>query len=338
MRVLIASTGGHGHFGPLLPFADALADRGDDVLLAVPPELEATVAAGRHAYRLGAAAPREIWARVSELSLQEQSILGNREWFGRLCVEAMLPTVEALCDDFAPDLVLHEAAEYASAIAAHRRGIEHIQVAVSQAEVEWGSLDIAAPVLPADVVAALRASPYASHFPASLDPSPYPHTHRYNDAPAVASSRELVYVTFGTTAAGLGYEPYRAALDAVAGLDVEVLMTTGADLDLGDVPANVRVERWVPQPEALARASLVVCHGGSGTVLGALAAAIPLIVMPMFDDQFANARALEAVGAAVVAEPATLRAAILAPPPPAHDLARELRAAPPPLTALRRAR
>jgi UDP:flavonoid glycosyltransferase YjiC (YdhE family) len=139
-------------------------------------------------------------------------------------------------------------------------------------------------------------------------------------------------------AAGLGFDPYRAALDAVTGLDVEVLMTTGAELDLRDVPANVRVERWVPQAQALARAALVVCHGGSGTVLGALAAAIPLIVMPMFDDQFANARALKAAGAAVVAEPATLRAAILAPPPPALDLARELRAAPPPLTALRRAR
>ena len=111
-------------------------------------------------------------------------------------------------------------------------------------------------------------------------------------------------------------------------------MTTGADLDLGAVPANVRVERWVPQPEALARASLVVCHGGSGTVLGALAANLPLIVMPMFDDQFANARAL--AGAAVVVEPAGLRAAILAPPAPPERLARELRAAPPPLTALRR--
>ena len=338
MRVLIASTGGYGHFGPLLPFADALADRGDEVLLAVPPELEATVAAGRHAYRLGAPAPREIWAEFLTLSREQQSILGNREWFGRLCVDAMLPTVEAACDEWRPDLILHEAAEYASAIAAHRRGIDHVQVAISQAAVEWGSLELAAPVLPADVVAALRASPYASHFPASLDPSPYPDTRRYTDQTPVESTRELVYVTFGSSAAELGFDPYRAALDAVTGLDVEVLMTTGADLALGDVPANVRIERWVPQREALARAALVVCHGGSGTVLGALAAAIPLIVMPMFDDQFANARALEAVGAAVVAEPATLRAAILAPPPPAHDLARELRDAPPPLTALRRGR
>jgi UDP:flavonoid glycosyltransferase YjiC (YdhE family) len=336
-RVLIASTGGRGHFDPLVPFADALADCGDDVLLAVAPELEATVAGGRHAYRLGAAAPRERWAAFPTLSRAERSIFGNREWFGRLCVEAMLPTVQALCDEWRPDLVLHEAAEYASAIAAERHGIEHVQVAISQAEVEWGSLDLAAPVLPAGVVAALRASPYLSRFPASLDPSPYADTRRYAEPrPPVESTRSVVYVTFGSSAAGIGFDPFRAVLDAVDGLDVRVLLTTGADVDLGPTPANVRVERWVPQQEALAEASLVVCHGGSGTVLGALAAEIPLVIMPLFSDQFANARALEAAGAAVVVEPEELRAAILSPPPPAVHHARELHAAPPPLTALRR--
>ena len=162
----------------------------------------------------------------------------------------------------------------------------------------------------------------------------HPPLHR--GGAGAESSGELVYATFGSGAAGHGYDPYRALLDAVAGLDVEVLLTTGAELDLGQVPANVRVERSVPQPEALARAALVVCHGGSGTVLGALAAALPLIVMPMFADQSPTPARSEP-GAARVAAPAGLRAAILAPPPPPLDLARELRAAPPPLTALRRA-
>ncbi len=152
-----------------------------------------------------------------------------------------------------------------------------------------------------------------------------------------ASSRSFVYATFGSVAGGLGVAPYRALLDAVDGLDVRVLLTTGAGVDLGPVPENVRVERWVPQAEALAHASLVVCHGGSGTVLGALAAGIPLVLMPLFADQFANAHALEAAGAARVVEPPELRAAIAHPPPPPLALARELRAAPPPLTALRRA-
>jgi UDP:flavonoid glycosyltransferase YjiC (YdhE family) len=334
VRILITSTGGRGHFAPLLLFADALADRGDEVLLAVPPELVG--ATGRHPFRLGAAAPRNIWDSFAALPRAEQALLANRDWFGRLCVEALLPAVEDACDAFQPDLLLHEAAEFAGPIAATRRGIAHVQVAISQAEVEWGSLELAAPVLPPETVQALRGAPYLSRFPASLDPSPYPDTRRYAPPqPPAESTRELIYVTFGSVAADAGYDPYRSVLDAVAGLDVRVLLTTGTDRDLGHTPPNVRVERWVPQEIALAQASLVVCHGGSGTVLGALAAGLPLIVMPLFADQFANARTLEAAGAAVVATPESLRAEILAPPPPAQHLTSELLAAPPPLTALR---
>jgi hypothetical protein len=41
--------------------------------------------------------------------------------------------------------VLREAAEYASAVAAERSGIAHAQVAISLADVEAGSLVLAAP-------------------------------------------------------------------------------------------------------------------------------------------------------------------------------------------------
>jgi UDP:flavonoid glycosyltransferase YjiC (YdhE family) len=250
----------------------------------------------------------------------------------------MQPAMDAACDELRPDLILREPCEYASAVAAEARGIPHLTVAISQARAEWNCIGLVEGVLPDAVVGALRTVPYLSRFPASLDPSPFPDTRRYAEAaPPAESSRELVYATFGTVAAGLGYDPYRALLDAVDGLDVPVLLTTGDDLDLGPVPPNVRVERWVPQPEALARASLVVCHGGSGTVLGTLAAGLPLIILPLFADQLSNARTLAAAGAARVVEPEELRAAILDPPPPPLALARELRAAPPPLTALRRA-
>ena len=305
MRVLIASTGGAGHFGPLLPFADALAARGDEVLFAIPPEAEGKL--GGHAYRLGAAAPREIWDGFEALSREQKSILGNREWFGRLCTAALLPAVEAVCDEWRPDLVLREAAEYASAIAAEARGIAHAQIAISKAEVEWGSLQIAAPVLPAGIPERLREEPYLSRFPASLDPSPYPDTRRYRES-AAAAHRGGHLRQFGSHAADLGYDPYRALLAAVEGLDMPVLLTTGAELDLGPLPENVTVERWVPQAEALADASLVVCHGGSGTTLGALAAGLPLVLVPMFADQFENARTIAAAGAGLIAEPDGLRA------------------------------
>ena len=336
--MLIASTGGAGHFGPLLPLADALAARGDEVLFAIPPEAEGKL--GEHAYRLGAAAPREMWDGFEALSREQKSILGNREWFGRLCTAALLPAVEAVCDEWQPDLVLREAAEYASAIAAEARGIAHAQIAISKAEVEWGSLQIAAPVLPAGIPERLREEPYLSRFPASLDPSPYPDTRRYRESPPRRRTGAGIYASFGSHAADFGHDPYRALLAAVDGLDLPVLLTTGADLDLGPLPENVIVERWVPQPEALADATLVVCHGGSGTTLGALAAGLPLVLVPMFADQFENARTIAAAGAGLIAEPDGLRAAIetvLTEPAyrqAAGRIADELRSAPDPLSVL----
>jgi len=320
MRVLVASTSGAGHRLPLAPFADGLEAAGDQVrrLVGNPPR-------------------DERWDAIHLMSRAQQSDFVEREWFGRICTNAIRPAMEAACDAFRPELIIREPCEYASAIAAQARGIPFVTVAITNAEGEWGATAMVAPVLPDAVVAALRERPFLSRFPASIDPSPYPHTFRYAEAAPGESSRELVYATFGTEAAGLAYDPYRALLDAVDGLDVPVLLTTGDELDLDPVPRNVRVERWVPQFEALAKASLVVCHGGSGTVLGTLAAGIPLVILPLFADQTTNAERLAGVGAARMVEAHELRDAILHPPPPPLELARELRAAPPPLTALRRA-
>ena len=63
------------------------------------------------------------------------------------------------------------------------------------------------------------------------------------------------------------------------------------------MPVNVRVEQWVDQDHVLPLADVVLCFGGSGTVLGALAHGVPLVLLPVFADQFANAGAVVATGA-----------------------------------------
>src|SRR5262249_24842031 len=144
------------------------------------------------------------------------------------------------------------------------------------------------------------SAPYLSSFPQSLDPSPWPDTRRFRVAdaptatatafrsePAADGDRPLIYVSFGTV---LGHLPeavgtYRCALDAVAGLPARVLVTVGRVPDVssvGPIPDNARVEQWVPQSEVLGEASLVVCHGGSGTTFGALAAGLPVVICPLF--------------------------------------------------------
>jgi MGT family glycosyltransferase len=111
-----------------------------------------------------------------------------------------------------------------------------------------------------------------------------------------------VYLTFGTAAPQMGFFPdlYRAAIDALAPLPIQLLVTVGRDrdpADLGPTPANVQVERWLPQADVLRYASAMVCHGGSGTVRGALAQGVPLVILPMFADQPDNAARVHELGA-----------------------------------------
>jgi len=126
--------------------------------------------------------------------------------------------------------------------------------------------------------------------------------------------RPLVYVTFGSVAAQVppAVAVYRKALEAVADVEARVLLTVGvgAEVELGQVPPNVRVERWVPQADVLPHASIVVGHGGAGTTLGALAAGVPLVIVPLFADQDWNAVQTARAGAGVVASLDGIRGAL----------------------------
>jgi UDP:flavonoid glycosyltransferase YjiC (YdhE family) len=62
----------------------------------------------------------------------------------------------------------------------------------------------------------------------------------------------------------------------------------------------VHVEAWVDQAEMMDEAELVVCHGGSGTAFGALAAGVPMVIVPVFADQFENGRRIVQAGAGML--------------------------------------
>ena len=69
--------------------------------------------------------------------------------------------------------------------------------------------------------------------------------------------------------------------------------------DLGPLPAAVRVERWVSQAERMPHTAVMVGHGGSGSALSALAAGVPMALVPFFADQHFNAGRLAELGAAI---------------------------------------
>jgi MGT family glycosyltransferase len=131
----------------------------------------------------------------------------------------------------------------------------------------------------------------------------------------VARDRPLVYATEGTMHSKPAFV-LRTALEALAGLPLQVVVTTGkhrdpAGLDLGHIPANARVERFVPHSQLFPRTSLVVTTGGTGTVLAALAAGIPLVIVPTAWDQPENAWRVAEAGAGVRVAPGRCTPAVL---------------------------
>jgi UDP:flavonoid glycosyltransferase YjiC (YdhE family) len=272
-------------------------------------------------YRVGDEPPpafvEEIWQRVRQGPPQAVAGLIDRELFADRCTAAMLPAARELRDAWRPELVVREPCEYASAVVAHEAGISQVQVGISLAALEARVQTMVAAIIERfapGLAAAIESAPYLSSFPATLDPSPWPDTRRFCVTQAPRAFRlewspdvdePLIYVSFGTV---LGHLPeaigvYRCALDAIAGLPARVLMTVGRATEvatLGPIPDNARVEQWVPQDAVLREAALVVCHGGSGTTFGALAAGVPVVICPLFADQPRNGEAIQRAGAGVV--------------------------------------
>jgi UDP:flavonoid glycosyltransferase YjiC (YdhE family) len=332
MRVLFSTTANDGHVGPLLPFARACVASGHEVRVAAPISFGATLERAGLSHEPFADAPPEvigpIMASLMDMAVEEADALVVREVFGRVDAQAALPGLLATIERWRPDVVVRETAEIASLVAAERFGLAHLHVCIGMHEVATTFADAMAEPLeelaelanlaPGAIGSAVAAERIVSVVPELLDyagseppagteptrfhePSPPADGHR--PAEWGDPERPLVYVTFGTVAGSLPpfAGVFREALDALADLDASVLMTVGRRVDPGSLepwPPNARVLQWVPQVEVLAHATAMLGHGGFGTTMGAVAAGVPQVVVPLFTfDQKVNGLRVAAVGA-----------------------------------------
>ena len=305
MRLLFTTTGHAGHVLPLVPLARACIRAGHEVRVAGARSRGDVVRRSGLPFWPFADPPADevgaVFAPTVRLPAEEANAVVIGEVFGRLGAGAALPGLEAMIETWRPDAIVRESYEFASVIAAERAGIPHVRVATGLASTEDWLLGYAGATVP---IEAIRASPQLSFTPPALDDGAVAHRFRVAGSEPGPNrwGEPLVYVTFGSVAAGLPLFPavYRAALDALADLPVRVLMTIGEHGDpaeLGPLPANAAVEQWVPQADVVPHAAAVVCHGGYGTTIGALTAGVPLVVAPLFADQGRNAARVAAVGA-----------------------------------------
>jgi len=92
----------------------------------------------------------------------------------------------------------------------------------------------------------------------------------------------------------------RTALEGLRDENVYVVATLpSGDRASFDVPPNARVGRWLSHSAVLPRATCVVTHGSMGATQKALAAGVPVVVVPFGRDQLEVARRAEVSGAGV---------------------------------------
>ena len=334
MRVLFSSTFGHGHVFPMVPLARALIDAGHTVLWVTNGVGVGLVAdAGidvRDAGLTGAA----LRATVDDLQAQaalrppsERAAFMFPTMFGAILTPPMVADLLPLARQWQPDLMVHEHGEFASPLVGALMGVPSLTHAfgggipaafVTEASERlaplWDEHGIEQPPF-----AGCFTAPYLDICPPAVQIVPLDHVRTVQPLRPVPyggevvtrlpdllddRSRPLVYLTLGTVSSNTAV--LSAAIDGIASLDAQVLVTVGPRADpaiLGPMPAHVRVERFVAQTEVLPHAAVVVSHGGSGTFLGALAHGVPQLCLPQGADQFRNAEGGVRAGAALALSP-----------------------------------
>ncbi len=102
-----------------------------------------------------------------------------------------------------------------------------------------------------------------------------------------------------STAHDSGNQLVRTALRALAGEPVRVVATTNRVVPQSpiEVPANAKLVDWLSYSQLMPAASLVISHGGHGTVCRALAAGTPLLISPFVGDMSETAMRVDWAGA-----------------------------------------
>lgn len=318
-----------------MPLAMAARDAGHDVTFATTgPFLDKLRSAGFSTHDVGLSieqARDQVVAGLPGAGMPKgDDGRPNLEFAARMFLDVLARStardLAPLLDSIKPDLVVYEQGEFGAAIVAHAAGIpavlhslsprmpEDVIRMLSHDRVdrlwsEFGRGDASMNVFTGDM--------YLDIFPTCLqqqsfldDPArvrmrPIPFAEQDARIPGWvgSSDRSLVYLTLGTVVAE--DSALRPAIDGLATLDADILLALGsaAGSELGPLPTNVRVEQFVNQAALWPAVDLVVHHGGSGTLLGALSHGTPQLLLPKGADPFFNADVMAANEIADVLEP-----------------------------------
>ncbi|MEV4759304.1 nucleotide disphospho-sugar-binding domain-containing protein [Micromonospora sp. NPDC049559] len=311
MRVLFVSAPLIGHLFPMVGLARAMRDAGHEVLLAAGGDAIATPLAG---LPVAETAPGFDLGRIARRLLPRHPLIARAELAGTAGTrgvallfgavnDVLAAGVLRLAERWRPDLVVHEPLAVAGALAAARIGVpavlhgsslfddaELVRVisAAMRQNRRAGPPPIAATLTtaPASLVERQDATP--------MRPTPYGGEGELPDALREPADRPRILVSRSTIAGPGGGDLTGAVVAAAARVDAEIVLIR-PDLKpsrLDALPSNVRTVGWTPLPLALPGCAGIVHHGGAGTVLAALAAGVPQLVVPGPGDRRHNALAV----------------------------------------------
>jgi UDP:flavonoid glycosyltransferase YjiC (YdhE family) len=358
VRALFVASPMVGHVLPLVPLARAFLDAGHDVRFATAHE--GVGAARKAGLAVEDVAPGLNVTRLLLRSLLPHPRLMRREMAGTGGTDAvalmfspfaerMADRTAALADEWRPDLVLHEGLAPLGALVAARRGVPSVLVdalifdGADLFTKVAGHLDglarrfgVEAIPGPADVVVAIPPSLVG---PRPGRPMGYVPFGGDGDATLpTPGARPVVLVSRSTVADPRPDKMMTRVVEAATGADIDVVLVRPDRAAVRRrLPPNVTVTDWLPFAAVLPQVAGIVHHGGAGTVMAALAAGVPQVVVPGAGDRTVHARLVAERGAGLAVPTSEITAGTLerlvtepALKAAAGEVAAEIAAMPPP--------
>ncbi|WP_435742055.1 glycosyltransferase [Nocardioides sp. SYSU DS0663] len=116
--------------------------------------------------------------------------------------------------------------------------------------------------------------------------------------PAVAdrpADSALVYLSLGSLG-GADVELMQRLVDVLATTRHRYIVSKGPQADRITLPDNMVGEQTLPQTKVIPQVDLVITHGGNNTTTEALHFGKPMVLLPLFWDQYDNAQRMDELG------------------------------------------
>jgi UDP:flavonoid glycosyltransferase YjiC (YdhE family) len=340
VRILFSFVGGSGHFEPLVPIARAASVAGHTVAFTGEASMMPTVErTGFTGFSTGPRLASTQRSPLSEVDIESEE-RAIRESFARGIARRRAADVLELCATWRPDLIVCDEVDFGSMIAAERLGLPYASVVVIVAGSFVRAELVAEPLNELRAEYGLAPDPELTMLSRHLVLSPVPPSYRdpVHPLPATAahlrpsvlaagptqpdelagdaatawlagrSTAPLVYFTLGTIYNMESGDLFNRTLAGLRDLPADLIVTVGRYIDpaeFGPQPPNIHIGRYIPQASILPHCAVVVSHGGSGSVMGALAYGLPMLLLPLGADQPSNAARCERLGVARVLDAVT---------------------------------